>query len=237
MRSTAYFSSAWKVPSGSGVVTLRLPRTVRKAASRASRVAPELVSTVPASPSEPARPTSRCSVETYSSPSALACSPAALMTRSSSRDGEGAGTVAPLTLGRRRSAASVLARTSAGSAPDRLQQRAGDAVGLLEQGGEQVQRLQRGLAAADREPLGGGEGFLRTGGELALHGGGARPSRLVRAVTAGRPAGGRSGATTAELSLFRSTFASPHPVAESPPGRTARTAHVTQIARGPRLQP
>src|SRR3954447_8930957 len=120
VRSTAYFCSTWKVPSGSGVVTLRLPRTVRNAARSASRVAPALVSTAAASPSELARPTSRCSVETYSSPSALACSPAALSTRSSSRDGEGAGTVAPLTLGIRRSAASVLARTSATSAPTAL---------------------------------------------------------------------------------------------------------------------
>ena len=117
VRSTAYFSRAWKVPSGSGVVTFRLPRTVRNAASRVSRVAPAPTSTLPASPSEPARPTSRCSVDTYSSPRALACSPAALITRSSSRDGDGAGTVAPLTLGIRRSAASAFARTSAGSAP------------------------------------------------------------------------------------------------------------------------
>src|SRR4051812_44588751 len=117
VRSTAYFSSAWKVFSGSGLVTLGWPGGVGKGASSASGVAPALARRAPASPSVVASPTSRCSVETYSSPSALACSPAALIARSSSRDGEGAATVEPLTLGSRRSAASALARTSAGSAP------------------------------------------------------------------------------------------------------------------------
>ena len=92
------------------------------------------------------------------------------MTRSSSRDGEGAGTVAPLTLGmpaqRRVGLGPDVGRVGA----DRRQQRAGDAVGLLQQRDEQVQRLQRGLAAVDGEALGRGDGFLRTGGELALHG-------------------------------------------------------------------
>jgi hypothetical protein len=33
-----------------------------------------------------------------------------------------------------------------------------------------VQRLEGGLAAVDGEALGGGEGLLRAGGELAFHG-------------------------------------------------------------------
>ena len=131
-------------------------------------------------------------METNSSPRALACSLAALMARSSSRDGEGADTVAPLTLGSRRSAASAFARTSAGSAPTACEQRAGDAVGLLQQRDEQVQRLQRGLAAVDRQPLGGGDGFLRTGGELALHGRGRCPLGC-----------GATGATGRDVSLVQ----------------------------------
>ena len=183
---------------------------------------------------EPARPTSRCSVETNSSPRAPACSPAALITRSSSRDGDGAGTVAPLTLGRRRSAASVLVADVGRVGAHRLQQRAGDPVGLLEQGGEQVQGLQRGLAAADREPLGGGEGFLRTGRELALHGAGSASFRWSGAVVGDvvdRP-------TTRRLSLFRSTSLSPPPAGRRRPTR-ANCGHtrVARIAAGPRLAP
>ena len=50
----------------------------------------------------------------------------------------------------------------------RLEQGAGDPVGLLEQGDQQVQGLEGGLAAVDGEPLGGRHGLLRPGGELAL---------------------------------------------------------------------
>ena len=214
VRSTAYFSSAWKVPSGSGVVTLRLPRTVRKAASRVSRVAPAPVRTAPASPSEPASPTSRCSVETYSSPRALG-----LLARGvdhpqqlAGRRGRGHGGAADAGHPAQRGVGlgADVGRVGA----DRLQQRAGDAVGLLEQGDEQVQRLQRGLAAVDGEPLGGGDGFLRTGGELALHGRWRASSRLGRGRPV-RPAAWSTGPTTAELSLFHSTLASSRPAPPS----------------------
>ena len=50
----------------------------------------------------------------------------------------------------------------------RLEQGDGDAVGLLEEGDQQVQGLECGLAAVDGQPLGGRHGLLRTGGELAL---------------------------------------------------------------------
>jgi hypothetical protein len=43
---------------------------------------------------------------------------------------------------------------------DRLQERSRDAVGLLEQGGKQVQRFECRLAATDGESLRCGEGFL-----------------------------------------------------------------------------
>ena len=49
---------------------------------------------------------------------------------------------------------------------DRPQQRAGGAVGLAEQRGEQVGRLDRGVAAAGREGLGGGERLVGARREL-----------------------------------------------------------------------
>ena len=72
---------------------------------------------------------------------------------------------------------------------DRGQERTRDAVGLLQQGGEQVQRFERRLAAADGEPLGGGEGFLRTGRELALHGRRRASSRLGCGAPGSLPGG------------------------------------------------
>ncbi len=83
VRSTPYFSRASYVPSGSGLVTRPLPRTPGSAASRDSRVAPAEARAPATAPGPvwasrpPRRPISRCSVETYSSPSSRATSPAA----------------------------------------------------------------------------------------------------------------------------------------------------------------
>ena len=77
-------SRALYVPSGSGLVTRPPPRTPGSAASSASRVAPADArrrrrdpGPVCASGPADASPISRCSVETYSSPSSRAISPAA----------------------------------------------------------------------------------------------------------------------------------------------------------------
>ncbi len=72
VRSTPYFSSALYVPSGSGVVTRAEPRTLVNASRSASGVAPWRFSSVSTGPPSAARPTSTCSVETYSSPSSVA---------------------------------------------------------------------------------------------------------------------------------------------------------------------
>ena len=215
VRSTAYFSSAWNVLSGSGVVTLRLPRTVRKAASSASRVAPALVRTDAASPSVVARPTSRCSVETYSSPSALACSPAALSARSSSRDGDGAGDGGAADAGQPLERGLGLGPDVGRVGADRLQQRAGDAVGLLEQrrpaGAAAPARPGRGrppAAGRRRWPPGNGWSACSPWSR------GASPLRM----------GGRDGHRPAcrrvqrrtRLSLFRSTPLSPAPGSDRP---------------------
>ena len=72
VRSTPNFSSALYVSSGSWLVTRALPRIWPNASSSASGVAPAAASRALASPPSAARPTSRCSVEMYSSFSALA---------------------------------------------------------------------------------------------------------------------------------------------------------------------
>ncbi len=64
VRSTAYFSSAWNVPSGSGVVTRAEPRTEVSASASAAAVTRWLPSSVATSPPVLARAMSRCSVET-----------------------------------------------------------------------------------------------------------------------------------------------------------------------------
>src|SRR4051794_23604305 len=71
-----------------------------------------------------------------------------------------------------------------------------------------MQGFQGGLATADRQALGRRDRFLRTGGELALHG----PVRVLSSELRGRPAPLRkagaaslAGSTTPELSLFHST--------------------------------
>ena len=64
-----------------------------------------------------ASPTSRCSVETYSSPTLAAASEAAFIVASIDRDSCGAATVEPVAAGSARSSCSARARTAAGCAP------------------------------------------------------------------------------------------------------------------------
>ena len=148
VRSTAYFSSAWKVPSGSGVVTLRLPRTVRKAASSVSRVAPAPVEDVAGL----ALGAGQADQQVLGR-DVLVAERARLLAggvddpeQLAGRRRCGHGRAADA---RHAAQGGVGLRADVGRVgADRREQRAGDAVGLLEQGGEQVQRLQCGLAAA-----------------------------------------------------------------------------------------
>ena len=117
VRSMPYFSSALKVSSGSGLVTRALPRIWPNASSSASAVTPAPASTVLASPPSAARPTSRCSVEMYSSPSCFALSDAVLIVRSSARDISGALVVVPRICGPRARRSSACLTISAGSVP------------------------------------------------------------------------------------------------------------------------
>ena len=92
VRSTAYFSSAWKVPSGSGLVTRAEPRTDSSASASACGVAPTRLPCW-------ASAISRCSVDTYSSLRSRASRSAADSTASSAREACGAATDEPLAEG------------------------------------------------------------------------------------------------------------------------------------------
>ena len=117
VRSWPYFSRAWKVPSGSADVIRPDPRTFANASWSASGVAPWRVSTSPVRPPAAASPTSRCSVETYSSPMSAASVWACWRTRAVSRSNCGAATLEPLALGRPARTLPTSARTAEGSAP------------------------------------------------------------------------------------------------------------------------
>ena len=82
----------------------------------------------------------------YSSSSCLARLAAVLITDSSWRDVSGALAVSPRVCGIFRSSAAASATILFRSAPDRLEQRLGRAVGLLQQGEQQVHRLDLGVA-------------------------------------------------------------------------------------------
>ncbi|MCY1229923.1 hypothetical protein D9M72_423140 [compost metagenome] len=86
VRSVPNFSSAWKVFSGSALVTLRSPRTPGSAASRASWEAPASRISLPTASLPAERPSSRCSVETYVSPSLSASFWAFLIACRAARD-------------------------------------------------------------------------------------------------------------------------------------------------------
>ncbi len=118
VRSTLYFSSAWYCCSGSGLVTRRSPpRICGYAATRACSVAPALFSAWDTAPPTCARPASRCSVETYSSPSGRAICSAALIALANSREMFGSATEAPRAAGRFSTARTAARRRSAGLAP------------------------------------------------------------------------------------------------------------------------
>ena len=80
VRSRPYFSSAWYVPSGFCDVTRWPPRTLCRACRMASLPAAWRSRSAWPSPPASATPSSRCSVETYSSPSRRASSSARSMT-------------------------------------------------------------------------------------------------------------------------------------------------------------
>ena len=81
VRSMPNFSSAWKVCSGSLLVTRALPFTCSRASISVAGVAPFCASrSLTPGPPSFARATSRCSVLTYSSPRSLAKASAALRT-------------------------------------------------------------------------------------------------------------------------------------------------------------
>src|SRR3954468_722569 len=213
VRSTAYFSRAWKVPSGSGVVTLRLPRTVRKAASSASAVAPAPLSTAPAAPPPPPAPGPREPHQQVLGGDELVAEGAGLLARGVEHAqqlarGRGGGHGGAADARQAARGGGGLGADVGRVGADRLEQRAGDAVGLFQEGDQQMQGFQGGLATADRQALGRRDRFLRTGGELALHG----PVRVLSSELRGRPAPLRkagaaslAGSTTPELSLFHST--------------------------------
>ena len=122
VRSRPYFSSAAYVLSGFGEVTRWPPRTLWSACRMASRPAPWRSRRDWLSPPASATPMSRCSVETYSSPSRLASSSASSMTRRvrGSRDSE-----PPWTRARRARIAASSPRNAGRSTPSRRSVSAG----------------------------------------------------------------------------------------------------------------
>ncbi len=112
-----YFSSAWKVPSGSAVVTRAEPRTDCRASPSAACVAPNWVRTVATSPPCAASASSRCSAETNSSERSRASRSAAPSTASRLRDADGADTEDPVAAGSLSTSRVSSVRSRAGSAP------------------------------------------------------------------------------------------------------------------------
>jgi len=115
--SRPYFSSALYVPSGSGLVTLPEPRTAGRAAASWSRDAPSVRRMSPAGDDDAASAIRRCSVDTYSSPSAPASSPAVEITVIIARDACGWATEAPEAPGSAATDAFARDSTVCGSAP------------------------------------------------------------------------------------------------------------------------
>ena len=105
------------MPSGSGLVIRLEPRTLAKASRSASGVAPWRRSSWATGPPASASPTSRCSVETYSSPISVASCWAALTAASASRESCGALTVEPDAEGSRFDSCVSSPRTAEASAP------------------------------------------------------------------------------------------------------------------------
>ena len=140
VRSRPYFSSAWNLSSGFWSVTRCGPRTSaiaceQRPASRPRRAAARR-------PCElwPASASSRCSVETYSSPSSRVSRLGRAQHLDAARSSAGgARRRSPVTSAARRARRSASARTPLGSAPQPCCSTGDDdAVVLLEQHGEQV---------------------------------------------------------------------------------------------------
>ena len=166
VRSTAYFSSAWYVASGSWLVTRDVPRTLVSAPLSVSKVAPAAASTVLAGESTLAAASSRCSVEMKSSLSAAATSPAWSSSAIAAREYDGPPTVEPLAAGSRRELGTDPGLDGRRLRADGLEQRVDDALRLGEQRGEQVHRLDLRVPGRRRRGDGGVDGLLAAGGEL-----------------------------------------------------------------------
>src|SRR5680860_1031651 len=117
VRSTAYFSSAWYVDSGSRLVTLPEPRTLVIAPRSASSETLELSSACLAVLSTVASASSRCSVETNSSSISMASSSAMVKTCSTAREYDGAATVVPDAVGNLSSSTCTACATTRGCTP------------------------------------------------------------------------------------------------------------------------
>ena len=117
VRSTENFSRDSYVDSAPALVTRRLPRTAETPSRRPSAVRPASSSTFLALDSTVASAISRWSVATYSSFMPVARSIAVASTRVRAADAAGRWTVAPLALGRPRTAASAAAARVATSTP------------------------------------------------------------------------------------------------------------------------
>ena len=113
VRSRPKRSSAWYRSSGFWSVTRCGPRTSSTAPASWSRVAPTSTA------EWPARASSRCSVDTYSSPMRRASSSARWSRSISSAPRAGADAESPVTVGSASSAALARLRTRSGSAPAR----------------------------------------------------------------------------------------------------------------------
>ena len=117
VRSTPYFSSALNVLSGSALVIRAEPRTLANASRSASGVAPWRLSRSATWPPSVASPTSRCSVETYSSPSSVASFWACVSDLTAKVSNCGLDTVAPVADGSAAMIGSSSLCTTPGSAP------------------------------------------------------------------------------------------------------------------------
>ena len=161
VRSTPYFSSAWKVPSGSGLVTRAEPRTAGQRVGQApDGLAPDVDLVGQREQQVLGRDVLVAAVAglALGAPRARRAAP-----------GRPAGpTAPPAGAGSASTRRCAAARTAQRVDADGLQQRAGQALGVVEQRDEQVGRLDGRVAA-----LGGGldgrrDGLLAAGGQIHL---------------------------------------------------------------------
>ena len=209
VRSTAYFSSASKVASGSWLV-IRCLRICGSAARSASAPAPACSRTRLAAESTVASAISTCSPEVYSSFISAAMFWESLSAPIADREYAGACTVVPLAAGSLASSAAAAVRTARRVDARGREQRGHQRVALAQQRVQQVHRLELAVAlrggALDRR----GDGLLGAGGERRdLHR--RRSFSSLRCHCDARPRSdhptGSPGTTLPELSLFRSTLA------------------------------